>query len=99
MSIVHFFVFHVGPIDTVIFQSQNLQVLRQTHLTGSCRSTKSINGERVVGAGPVRVQFLVQECIRFGGFVYDAYTGWNSVSRIAVEEIIPRELCIHNYMN
>ena len=45
----------------------------------------------MLGVGPVRVQFLVQECIGLGGFVYDAYTGWNSVSRITVEEVIPRK--------
>ena len=85
----------------VIFQTQNVHILRQSTLSGSCRTTQSIGKEKVLVAGPVRVQFLIMECIGTGGFVYDAYTGWNSVSRITIEEIIPSKLvfvvvlCVH----
>ena len=37
------------------------------------------------------MQLRVQDCPGFNGFVYDAYTGFNSVSRILVEEVLPCE--------
>ena len=58
---------------------------------GSCRATGPLTNSTLLDAGPKRIQFSVQDCPGFGGFVYDAYTGWNSVSRIAIEEIIPRK--------
>ncbi len=79
----------LGPIDAVLFQSQNYHLLRHSTITGSCRATDS-NGEvAFIPAGPVRVQFSLMECPGFGGFVYDSYTGFNSVSRITIDEIIP----------
>ena len=38
-----------------------------------------------------RVQLYLKDCAGFDGFVYDSYTGWNTVSRIIVEEISPSE--------
>lgn len=88
---------HLGPIDAVVFQSRNYHIVRQSHLTSVCRAA----GGRELTAGPKRVQFSVQDCPGFGGFVYDAYTGWNQVSKIILEEIPPRksqlEACVFRY--
>ncbi len=78
-----------GPIDGVIYQSDNYHILKQNTISGTCRTTGDLGN---ITAGSIRVQFSVQDCPRFGGFVYDAYTGWNSVSRILIEEVIPRAL-------
>ena len=40
-----------------------------------------------VNKGIVRVGFSVGNCVSYG--TADAYTGWNSVSRIYVEEVLP----------
>ena len=82
-----------GPLDVVTFQSANYHLLRQSTLTGSCRATSPspLSNSTQLGIGQKRIQFSVMECPGSGGFVYDAYTGWNSVSRIIIEEIIPRK--------
>ena len=80
-----------GPIDAVIFQSRNYHIVRQSTISGIC---SQIGGNQNLTAGVYRIQFLIQDCISFGGFVYDAYTGWNSVSRITIEELPPRE-CLY----
>ena len=38
-----------------------------------------------------RVQLYLKDCAGFDGYVYDSYTGWNTVSRIIIEEISPSE--------
>lgn len=70
-----------------MFIETDLHILRQSHISGVCRMA---GGENIT-SGPALVQFSLMDCPGFGGFVYDAYTGWNSVSRIVVEEIIPRK--------
>ena len=55
---------------------------------GICRQA----GERELTAGLNRVQLMLQDCPGFDGFVYDAYTGWNTISRIIIEEVVPCEL-------
>lgn len=37
------------------------------------------------------MQLYLKDCAGFDGYVYDSYTGWNTVSRIIVEEISPSE--------
>jgi len=51
---------------------------RPRHIEGVCEK---------VGRGTVRVGFWVGNCAGFGSA--DAQTGWNSVSRIYVEEVPP----------
>lgn len=76
-----------GPVDSVIFLETDLHILRQSHITGVCRMA----GDQNITSGVRRIQFSVMDCPGFGGFIYDAYTGWNSVSRIVLEEILPRD--------
>lgn len=78
-----------GPIDFLTFQSENYHIVRQSTVSGSCRATGNFVNSTVLTSGPMRIQFHVQDCPGFGGFVYDAYTGFNSVSRIRIEETIP----------
>ena len=54
---------------------ENLHRVR--HIEGHCNSI--YNGE-------VRVGFWVTNCAGYSGS-YDAHTGWNSVSRIFIEEV------------
>lgn len=91
MIVVHVTMLCLGPIDAVLFQSRNYHILRQSTISGSCRSAGSPTNSTQLTAGAMRIQFSVQDCPGFGGFVYDAYTGWNSVSRILIEEIVPRQ--------
>ena len=73
----------------MLFQSRNYHILRQSTISGSCNKVGSFEDGTPLTAGHKRIQFSVQDCPGFGGFVYDAYTGWNSVSRIIIEEIVP----------
>jgi len=57
---------------------KNLHRVRQ--IEGVCEKVKQ---------GTVRVGFWVGKCAGRGLNLGDAYTGWNSVSRIYVEEIPP----------
>lgn len=88
MFYTHFF---TGPIDAVLFQSTNYHILRPSTVSGSCRAIGTLTNSAVLEAGSKRIQFSVQDCPGFAGFVYDAYTGFNSVSRILIEELMPRE--------
>lgn len=83
-----FHCFTAGPIDAVIYQSGNYHLLRQSTVSGSCKATGLLASPQLLSAGTKRIQFSVREC---ASFVYDAYTGWNSVSRILIEELTPRE--------
>lgn len=76
-----------GALDVIIFQSRNVHIVRQSTITGMCRATEGGN----LTAGAKRVQFSLMDCPGFRGFVYDAYTGFNSVSRIIIEEVPPRK--------
>ena len=51
---------------------------RPRHIEGVCEN---------IAKGTVRVGFWVGNCAGYG--FADAYTGWNSVSRIYVEEVPP----------
>ena len=56
--------------------TQNL--LRPRHVEGVCEN---------IAKGTVRVGFWIGNCAGYGSA--DGYTGWNSVSRIYVEEMPP----------
>ncbi|XP_041459048.1 collagen triple helix repeat-containing protein 1-like [Lytechinus variegatus] len=66
------------PIDGIVYQTNtnNMNLHRHRSISGYCHT---------VGAGSVNVKFLVGDCPGFGN--YDAYTGWNSASRIIIKEV------------
>ena len=66
------------PIDGIVYMEQgsSKNLHRVRHIEGHC------NG---IHKGKVRVGFLVGNCVGYGSV--NAYTGWNSVSRIYVEEV------------
>ena len=71
-----------GAIDGIVYMvhgsgaKKNLHRVR--HIEGVCEK---------IHKGTVRVGFWVGNCAGYGSA--DAYTGWNSVSRIYVEEVPP----------
>ena len=66
------------PIDGIVYVGigSGKNLLRVRHIEGHCNN---------IHKGKVRVGFWVGNCPRHGNA--DAYTGWNSVSRIFVEEV------------
>jgi len=67
------------PIDGVVYLghvSTSQDPHRVRHIEGHCNN---------IHKGRVRVGFWVGNCPGHGN--HDAYTGWNSVSRILVEEV------------
>ena len=66
------------PIDGVVYMrtGKNQNIHRVRHIEGHCHNLHK---------GKVRVGFWVGNCATYGNA--DAYTGWNSVSRIYVEEV------------
>ena len=66
------------PIDGVLYMEtgKNQNIHRVRHIEGHCNN---------IHKGKVRVGFWVGNCAGYGNA--DAYTGWNSVSRIFVEEV------------
>ena len=71
-----------GAIDGVVYMiyghGRKKDLHRPRHIEGVCEK---------IHKGIVRVGFWVGNCVGFGSA--DAYTGWNSVSRIYVEEVPP----------
>ena len=66
------------PIDGVMYVAiKSVDPHRVRHIEGYCNN---------VLKGKVRVGFWVGKCHGYSGNV-DAYTGWNSVSRIFIEEV------------
>ena len=68
------------PIDGIVYLwkgSGKLCPHRVRHIEGHCNS---------IHKGRVRVGFWVTNCAGYSGS-YDAYTGYNSVSRIFIEEV------------
>ena len=59
-------------------QGSGKNIHRHRHIEGYC--------DKVL-KGHVRVGFWVGNCPSYGNA--DAYTGWNSVSRIVIEEVPP----------
>ena len=67
-----------GIVYMVYGNSAKKNLHRVRHIEGVCEK---------IHKGTVRVGFWVGNCAGFGSA--DAYTGWNSVSRIYVEEVPP----------
>ena len=71
-----------GAIDGVVFMVQGnsgrKDLHRVRHIEGVCEK---------IHKGTVRVGFWVGNCAGYGSA--DAHTGWNSVSRLYVEEVPP----------
>ena len=72
-----------AAIDGVVYMkfgrgSRHKNLLRPRHIEGICDK---------IHKGTVRVGFWVGNCAGYGSA--DAYNGWNSVSRIYVEEVPP----------
>ena len=69
-----------GAIDGVVYMEHGAKknLHRPRHIEGVCEK---------IHKGTVRVGFWVGNCAGYGSA--DAYTGWNSVSRIYVEEVPP----------
>ena len=65
-------------IDAIVYQNVNLYIVRPVNIEGHCTG---------MGSGLVRVGLHVGQCYGFG--IFDAYTGWISVSRIIIEEVEP----------
>ena len=68
-----------SPIDGIVYLggvSRNADPHRVRHIEGHCTN---------VHKGKVRVGFWVGNCRGYGDA--DAYSGWNSASRIYVEEV------------
>ena len=68
------------PIDGILYQNLDINIHRSTTIEGFCSG---------VAAGSVNVQFHVGDCHGYPGGAADAYTSWNSVSRIVIEEVEP----------
>ena len=66
------------PIDGVIYKNsaKSEEPIRMRHIEGYCEN---------IPKGGVRVGFNVGNCGGYGNV--DAHSGWNSVSRIVVEEV------------
>ena len=71
-----------GAIDGIVYMIHGnggkKDLPRVRHIEGVCEK---------IHKGTVRVGFWVGNCAGYGSA--DAYTGWNSVSRIYVEEVPP----------
>ena len=66
------------PIDGVVYVEKggDKSLHRVRHIEGHCNN---------IHKGKVRVGFWIGNCASYGNA--DGYTGWNSVSRIFVEEV------------
>ena len=67
------------PIDSVLYidwSGRTSQILRSHSFEGFCEN---------LPRGTVRIELLVGKCSAFA--VGNACTGWNSVSRIIIEEV------------
>ena len=67
------------PIDGIVYlASKSENPHRVRHIEGHCKNIHN---------GKVRVGFWVGNCASHNSGNADVYTGWNSVSRIFVEEV------------
>ena len=67
------------PIDTVVYSESAWNIIRTATIEGYCPN---------IFRGTVNVALNVGPCAR-GSKQGNAYTGWNSVSRIIVQEVEP----------
>ncbi|XP_065896073.1 uncharacterized protein [Dysidea avara] len=75
-----------GPVDALVYQGERYLIVRHSHFTGMCEQAGGMN----ISAGLHRIQLSLKDCPGFNGFIYNAFTGWNTQSRIIVEEVPPR---------
>jgi len=68
-----------AAVDAVVYQSIDANIHRSANIEGYCTG---------LAKGLVRVGLNVGRCKGFDT-TYNAYTGWNSVSRIIIEEMEP----------
>lgn len=69
-------------IEGIVYTETSNNIHRHRHIEGYCNN--------IAVKGKVRVGFWVGNCASFGNA--DAYTGWNAVSRIVIEETSPEQL-------
>lgn len=69
------------PIDTAVYSGGAWNIIRTATIEGYCSG---------ISKGAVNVALNVGPC-GDGYKLGDAYTGWNSVSRIIVEEVEPSQ--------
>ncbi|KXJ13864.1 collagen triple helix repeat-containing protein 1 [Exaiptasia diaphana] len=69
------------PIDGIFYTRIHNDIHRHRHIEGYCTN---------IPAGQVRVGFWVGNC-KGQGRNADAHSGWNSVSRIVIEEVPPQQ--------
>ena len=55
-------------------------VLRHRQIEGYCEN---------IPAGQITVAIYIGNCARWSSTIYDGYTGWDSTSRIMIEETSP----------
>lgn len=67
-----------AAIDGVVYQGSNINIHRSANIEGFCAGLNS---------GRVLVDFSVGNGYQYGNA--DAFTSWNSVSRIIIEEVEP----------
>ena len=67
-----------AAIDAIVYQGIDLNIVRPANIEGYCTG---------IAKGLVRVGLHVGQCHGFG--ISNAYTGWNSVSKIIIEESEP----------
>ena len=67
-----------AAIDGVVYHGSNINIHRSANIEGFCGGLNS---------GRVLVSFNVGNCYQFGNA--NAFTSWNSVSRIIIEEVEP----------
>lgn len=67
-------------IDGVFYMSINQDIHRHRHIEGYCNN---------IPKGTVRIGFWVGNCQGHGNA--DAHSGWNSASRIVIEEVPPQQ--------
>lgn len=68
-----------AAVDAVVYQNIDANIHRSANIEGYCTG---------LAKGLVRVGLNVGRCKGFDT-EYNAYTGWNSVSRIIIEEVEP----------
>ena len=69
------------PVDTLVYSGGAWNIIRPTTIEGYCSG---------IYKGSVNVALNVGPCgSGFSGKLGNSYTGWNSVSRIIVQEVDP----------
>ena len=70
-------------IEGLVYSNrQGDNVHRHRQIEGYCEN---------IPAGQLKVAFYVGKCARYSSTTYDAVTGWDSTSRIMIEETPPAQ--------